>query len=46
MKGNFQKRIFQKLLNRFPSHLECQVAYIKKIKYINFIEIGLVAIEI
>ena len=44
--GNFQKRIFQKLLGWFPLNLVCRVMYMEGIKYVNLIEIGTVVMEI
>ena len=43
---NFQKRIFQKLLSRFPSNLVSQIMHMGDIKYANYIEISPVVKEI
>ena len=44
--GNFQEHISHELLGLFLSNLVCRVAYIEGIKYVNFIEISQVVIEI
>ena len=44
--GNFQKHISHKLLSRFSLNLLCKVVYMGCIKYVNWIEIGPVVIEI
>ena len=44
--GQFQEHISRKLLSQFLSNLICRVAYMKGIKYVNLIEIGIVVIEI
>ena len=44
--GNFQEHISRELLGQLLSNLVCRVAYMEGIKYVNFIEIGPVVIEI
>ena len=44
--GQFLETHISKLLGRFFSNLVCHVVYMEGLKYVNFIEIGPVVIEI
>ena len=44
--GNFQKHISCELLGQFLSNLICRVTYMEGIKYVDFIKISLMTIEI